>query len=105
MGYFQKTFSKLCTPAFVYFVLSAIGLSLIAINNLTNSNSLCIGNYTCSVPNTMVVLIVNAIYILFFTWILHLICKEGFVSLSWFLVLFPFVVIFLMLLFGTEPTV
>ena len=105
MGYFQKTFSKLCTPAFVYFVLSAIALLLLTIANLTNNNTICIGNYSCSVPNTMLVFIANAIYILFFTWVLHLICKEGFVSLSWFLVLLPFVVVFLMLLFGTEPSV
>jgi hypothetical protein len=41
--------------------------------------------------------IVKLIYILFWSWVLNLICKDGHTGISWLLVLFPFILLFVMM--------
>ena len=86
--------TKLCSPALLYFIVSIIGLILVLFQNLGNTNSYNIGNFSCRVPNTLLVFIIKFIYILFWTYILNLICKDGHVGISWLLVLFPFILLF-----------
>lgn len=86
---------KLCTPSTIYFVISAIALVLLGIQNLNgNDNTLCIGTYNCSIASKTMVLAFNAIYVLFWTFVLDLFCKAGYKELSWFIVLIPFILIF-----------
>lgn len=86
---------KLCTPSMIYFVISAIALALLGIQNLNgNDNTLCIGTYKCSIASKTMVLALNAIYILFWTFVLDLFCKAGYKELSWFIVLIPIILIF-----------
>jgi len=79
---------NLCTPAHLYLVLSVIGLIVIAFQNYGNVDKYCIGYMSCDVPSTTLVL--------FWTWILNLICDAGVPSVSWFLVLFPIILSFVL---------
>ena len=88
---------KMCTPATIYFVISLVALILLGISNLNSSDRLCIGEYSCYVGNNTIVFVLNAIYILFWTFILDLMCKGGYSSLSWFILLLPFILTFLYL--------
>lgn len=89
---------NLCTPSMLYFVLSVIGLVILGIQNITgNDNTLCIGEFKCNVGNKMIVFLLNAIYILFWTFIFDLMCKSGYSSLSWFIVLIPILLYFIFL--------
>jgi hypothetical protein len=88
---------NMCTPATIYFVISLIGLILLGMGNLENNDKLCIGNYSCFVGNNTIVFVLNAIYILFWTFVLDLMCKAGYSSLSWIVLLLPFILIFLFL--------
>ncbi len=88
---------KMCTPATIYFVISLVALILLGISNLNSSDRLCIGDYSCYVGNNTMVFVLNAIYILFWTFILDLMCKGGYSSLSWFILLLPFILTFLFL--------
>ena len=97
MAEFPKKLKELCTPAFLYFVISIIGLVLVLLQNLGNTNSYHVGSFSCRVPNTAVVFIVKLIYVLFWTYILNLICKDGHTSLSWLLVLLPWILLFVMI--------
>ena len=81
----------MCTPATIYFIISMIGLILIGMNNLDNNDNLCVGDY-CYVGNS--IFLINAIYILFWTFVLDLMCKAGYSSLSWFILLLPFIILF-----------
>lgn len=100
-----KTFKKLCTPARLYFVVSTVLLLLIILGNLTNdNNTLCLGNYSCNVSDKLLVILLNAVYIVFYTYVLNLICKDGWSSLSWFLVLLPFVMLLLLIILGTTTS-
>jgi hypothetical protein len=97
MAEFPKTLKELCTPAMLYFVISIIGLLIVLMQNLGNTNSYHVGSFSCRVPNTAVVFIVKLIYVLFWTYILNLICKDGHTSLSWLLVLLPWLLLFVMM--------
>lgn len=94
---FPKTLKELCTPSLVYFVISVLGLTISIIQNLGNNHHYTLGSFSCKVPSTILVFIVKIIYILFWTWVLNLICKAGYKSISWLLVLFPFLLMFVLL--------
>ena len=94
---FPRKLKELCTPAFIYFVISMIGLIMLVLGNLGNSKHLSLGSFIAHVPDTTMVFIVNLIYILFWTWILNLMCKDGHSGIAWFLVLLPFILLFVIL--------
>ena len=97
MAPFPKTLKELCTPAMIYFVISVITLAMVLLQNLGNQNSYNVGSFSCRVPNTALVFIVKLIYILFWTWVLNLICKDGHTTISWLLVLLPWIMLFVMM--------
>ena len=97
MAPFPKSLKDLCTPASLYFIISIIGLVIVMLQNLSNSNSYNVGNFSCRVPNTFLVFVVKFIYIVFWTYVLNLICKDGHVGISWLLVLLPFILLFVMM--------
>lgn len=84
---------KLCTPAFAYLVIAIIGLITVMLQNVGNSNTLCVGRVQCSIPNTPGMFLINAAWILFWTWVLSTLCKNGHPNVAWFLVLLPFIVL------------
>jgi len=95
---FPKSLKQLCTPAWIYFVLSMIAILILFVQNLGNKNKFQIGNVSCYVTSTTLLFIVKIIYVLFWTYVLNLICKDGYPSLSWFLVLLPFIAFLLLIL-------
>lgn len=97
MAAFPTTLKQLCTPAALYFVISMIGLLMIVFQNLGNSESYNVGSFSCRVPSTILVFVVQFIYIVFWTYVLNLICKDGHVGLSWLLVLLPFILLFVLM--------
>lgn len=97
MANFPQSLKELCSPAMLYFIISMIALMLILFQNLGNSESYNVGSFSCRVPNTAVVFIVKFIYVLFWTYILNLICKDGHTTLSWLLVLLPWILLFVMM--------
>ena len=97
MPAFPKTLKDLCTPAMLYFVISIIALIVVLFQNLGNTNSYHVGSFSCRVPNTAAVFIVKLIYVLFWTYVLNLICKDGHVGLSWLLVLLPWILLFVIM--------
>jgi hypothetical protein len=94
---FPKKLKELCTPAFLYFSLSMLGLLISVVQNLGNSRRYNLGMLTARVPSTFLVFIVQIIYILFWTWVLNLMCKDGHKEIAWFLVLIPFILLFLVM--------
>ena len=93
MAAFPKSIKELCTPALLYFVISLIALSIVLMQNLGNTNSYRVGSFSCRVPNTAAVFIVKIIYVLFWTYILNLICKDGHTGISWLLFILPWVLL------------
>jgi F0F1-type ATP synthase assembly protein I len=65
--------SKLCTPAMLYLVFAAI--------------SVVVGVFQ---KFQLLSLLVNVIFVAAWTWFLNFLCSKGYTSISWFLVLLPF---------------
>jgi hypothetical protein len=92
-----KLIKKLCSPAYVYLVISVISIIVLMIQNGGNTDVYCIGNYECAVPSTALIFLLKFIYVAFWTFVLDSICKAGHKQFSWFLVLFPFILFFILL--------
>lgn len=94
---YQKDFKNLCTPAFIYLLISVVAFIAIAAQNFGNTTKYCVGEYECYVPNTFVMFIFKAIYILFWTFILNCLCKAGYKEISWILVMLPIILLFIII--------
>ena len=94
---YVKDFKHLCTPAFFYLAISVVVFVVIAVQNFGNTSKYCLGNYECYVPNTFMMFVFKALYILFWTFILNSLCKAGYKEVSWFLVLLPFILLSILL--------
>ena len=95
---FPKSIKELCNPSLFYFVISIVGMALVAFQNMGNNNELIIGSSVLNVENSPVIFILKLVYIFFWTWILNLICKDGHSGISWMLVFLPFILIVLLAL-------
>ena len=81
---FRTKFEHLCSPAQFYFVLSMIGISVGIVSNL-------LFNETVRLPSHFITFIVA----LFWTWVLNAVCRDGFNTLSWAMVLIPYMLMFI----------
>jgi len=71
-----KTLSELCTPAFIYLGISLFAI-LVALFNGTK----------------IIMVLGKTAFVVFWTFLLNLLCKNGYKSFSWFLVLLPYVLL------------
>jgi hypothetical protein len=97
-------FDKLCIPAqiylivsFILMVLSYFGLNAISQQitlNESNNSFLQSLNFTYQ-KDARTSYVVQAVFIVLWTWVLSYLCNKGFSNLSWFLILFPWILMFL----------
>jgi hypothetical protein len=90
---------SLCTPALVFFVLSVLSLFSMIYDNLENTHTYCIGNVRCNVSNTSMIFILEILFLVFWTWLLNFICSSGHPNVAWFILLLPYILILLIVLF------
>ena len=91
---FPTKLRQLCTPAYIYFILSVLLIIISAIQNMGNRRRYDLGMFSCMVPSCIGVFIFKVIYILFWTWVLNLMCKDGHTEVAWFLLLLPLIMLF-----------
>ena len=94
---FPKSIKELCSPALFYFAISMAGLMMMVFQNLSDEHVYALGSFSCYTPSITIVLVVKLLYILFWTWILNLMCKDGHSGLSWLLVRFPIILMFVII--------
>jgi hypothetical protein len=75
---FNKEFSKLCTPARLYFVIAIISTVVALFSKVS-----------------LLAVFIKLLFGFIWTYILGWLCKKGYESLSWFLVLLPYIIILL----------
>lgn len=88
---------NLCTPSKFYLVISMVAIIVMAFQNVGGTNVYCLGSYNCNVSSVSMVFLLKVIYVLFWTWVLNLICRGGSPALAWFLVLLPYLLLFILL--------
>ena len=91
--------SMLCAPASVYFIISFVALLITWVQNSKNTNVYCAGHVSCPVQNTTYIFVLKILWFLFWTWVLNLLCTNGYTTVAWVLVAIPFMVFFT-LMFG-----
>lgn len=89
--------NNLCQPALFYLLISTIAIIVMSLQNLGSKPVYCLGQYTCDVPSVNYVFLIKIVYVLFWTWILNIICRYGYSSISWFLVFIPFIMMFIVI--------
>ena len=92
-----KGLKNLCAPALFYLVISLITVVIMAFQNYGNQDVYCLGYYSCDVSSVYIVFLLKLVYIIFWTWILNLICGAGAPAISWLLVLFPILLFFILI--------
>jgi hypothetical protein len=95
---------KICTPAQIYLIVSVILLILSYFGMTAISQQLTLNqsghpalhslNFTYQ-KDTRTSYVVQAVLIVLWTWLLSYLCNKGYSQLSWFLVLLPWVLMFL----------
>ena len=93
----MESIRKLCSPAYVYLVISVIAIVVLMFQNAGNQNKYQCGDFECQVPNVGAVFLAKGLYVAFWTFILDALCKAGYKQVSWFLVLLPFVMFFVLI--------
>lgn len=87
--------NTLCTPAYLYFVISTVFL-IITIVFLTTGNidmnTFCLDE-KCTKPGVAFLIVSKFIFIIFWTWILNIICRSGNNNVAWFLFMLPYIII------------
>ena len=100
----MSLYQELCTPAKVYITLAVVYMigAYFSMNEFSNFmqvnqsklhpslNSL---NFSVS-KSTNGVTLANILFTLLWTWVLNRLCSAGYIRVSWFLVLFPYLLIF-----------
>jgi len=90
--------NKLCTPAYVYLVISALSMVILILQNAAGNNkTYCVGDYECEVPNTAAIFIAKGLYIAVWTLILNYLCNAGYKNFAWFLLFLPIIFIFVLI--------
>ena len=74
----NKEFSKLCTPAKIYFAIAVIASIIMLFNGIS-----------------FIAVFIKLIFAFIWSFVLGWLCKKGFTSVSWFLVLLPYIIIIL----------
>jgi hypothetical protein len=74
----NKEFSKLCTPAKIYFAIALFSSIVMLFRGVS-----------------FLAVLVKMIFAFIWTFVLGWLCNKGFKSISWFLVLLPYIIIVL----------
>jgi len=98
----RKKFNSLCGPAQLYAFISILSILALAVQNGKNKkdNRYCAGHFECDLNfSKWAMVIIQLLYVLFWTIILDSLCKNGYKNFSWILVLIPYVMFFIILAF------
>jgi hypothetical protein len=71
-------FKSLCTPAKIYFAIAIVSFIIALFNHMS-----------------ILAVFINLMFAFLWTYVLGWLCEKGYKSVSWFLVLLPYVVILL----------
>ena len=81
---FIDTLNKLCSPAFLYAVIHIVLIALSVLGALSKGAILK--------PEVFSAILLNMIGVAIFVYFLNFLCRKGFGTISWILVLAPFVI-------------
>ena len=94
----MKKYYSLCTPAQIYFLLSVVSVLGLVYQNFSTSHAYSVGRYRVRLQHhNLYFFLFKFIYVIVWTFLLDQLCKKGWSNISWFLVLFPFILMFVII--------
>jgi hypothetical protein len=91
-------FTSLCSAAQFYFLISIISILVLYAQNYKTPYKYCVGLFKVNSDcHNLVYFMIKLVYVLLWTYILQLLCRKGYSSVSWFLVLLPFIGMFILI--------
>ena len=94
----MKTFNSLCTPAQVYLLIAVVTILALLVQNINKPNHYTVGMYSVKLSHhNMLFFIFKILYVVVWTWLLNKLCTSGYRSISWFLVLLPYIFLFIII--------
>ena len=81
---------NLCKPASVYLTVSLIAFVVMLLQNTGPRDVYCLGTYKCNTSITHFIFVIKAMYIVFWTWILNIMCSRGYDTIAWLFAIIPF---------------
>ena len=94
----NKMFNSLCAPAQLYLILSTLSILALLIQNVSDPLRYRVGHYKVNLKHHNVLFFVFKImYVLIWTFLLNRLCASGYKNVSWFLVLLPFILMFVLI--------
>ena len=92
------TLKQLCTPAQIYFAISFLSIFSMMIQNIQDPHAYCCGLVSAVSPvNNIFYFIFKIVYVFVWTYILNLLCKKGYKTISWAILLLPLIGMFILI--------
>ena len=92
-----NVFKQMCTPAQIYFVISFLSILSMMMQNIQDPNSYCCGLVRAESPvNNIVYFVFKIVYVFIWTYLLNLLCKKGYKTMSWVILLLPLIGMFIL---------
>lgn len=92
---------SLCPAAKIYLTISVIAMIVMSLNVFGTNHVFCIGSSTCESPiNSVSLYLLKILYVVFWTWVLNVICRKVSMGLALAIALVPFL-LFFVFLFGS----
>lgn len=95
---------NLCPAAKFHLIISSIAIVVMSLTVFGTNMPHCFRSNTCNSPFSQymfVVYSVKILYIVFWTWLLNIICRKVSPSIAWLIALFPFILFFIFLSINT----
>lgn len=98
MNDLKNKIQRLCVPAQLYLAISFLSIFILLFRNLGDTSVYRCGMYQVKTPiNCLVFYILKIVYVLLWTYVLQYLCSKGYSNVSWFLVLMPFILMFMLI--------
>lgn len=91
----NHTINKLCSPSYFYLLLSTISLMIVLLTDLFSTEKIM-----STTPFSFYFF--RLLFIVLMTYIMNWFCSKGYINLSWFILLFPYIFTIFVLLFVDE---
>ena len=93
-----KLFKNLCAPAQLYLGLSILTTLSICYQNIGNPNVYACGLMKANTPiHNFTYIVFQTLYVIIWTYLLNMLCKNGYKKLSWLLFLIPYIIMFMLI--------
>jgi hypothetical protein len=94
----NRMFNSLCSPSRLYLVLSTVSILALLVQNYAEPQKYRVGRYSVNLQhNNLLFFAFKIMYVLVWTFLLNKLCMHGYGNISWFLVLLPFILMFVLI--------